>query len=178
MGYSDNSADENDSLDSNSENDSDSSDFRPVRPKKKRMSVKVVHETNRKNKYAVWCSELQEAALTEELVNCDVRQNAMDRSRSVESYDYSLAYKMKDQNSVSSESGPRESTRGLKRRFQDRGNVKLRLGPRRVSVNSDVMAEPRILSGLHVTVENTNEEVASDIANKLCELKEDLICKF
>lgn len=182
MKYSDNSGDENDSVDSDSGNDSDSPGFSAKKPKirkKNEPAEKRTHETTTQNKYNIWCSELQETSLTEELVNCDVRQNMLDRSRDVESYDYSLAYTMDDQHDVDSFGNKsREFPQGTKRRYGDRGSVKLRLGKRRSSSNErDCRGSPRTIFDLNVTVENTDEEVASDIANKLCEEKDDLICK-
>ncbi|PSN47385.1 hypothetical protein C0J52_11173 [Blattella germanica] len=188
LGYSDNSGDENDSLDSNSGNDSDSPAFRPVKPKLKKrcMSDKSVHQTDKQKKYKVWCSDVQESALTEDLLNCDVQKN-IDRSRDVESYNYKLAYKMEEQQEHEEDNEkeqdvntykdvPRDPSRGLKRRYGERGNVKSRLGPRPTNGNETlVKGTPREIIGLSVTMENTNEEVASDIANKLCEEKDDLI---
>jgi phosphorylated adapter RNA export protein len=180
--YSDNSGDENDSVDSDSGNDSDSPGFSAKKPKIKKTDEPAAenkgHET-KQHKYNIWCSELQETSLTEDLVNCDVRQNMLDRSRDVESYDYNLAYAMEDQHdsgSFANKSGA--FPQGTKRRYGDRGNVKLRLGRRGSNSNdSDCRGSPRAIFDLNVTLENTNEEVANDIANKLCEEKDDLICK-
>lgn len=183
MRYSDNSGDENDSVDSDSGNDSDSPGFRAKKPKLKKKSgaaVRTVH-TGKQNKYNIWCSELQETSLTEELVNCDVRQKMLDRSRDVESYDYKLAYSMDDQQTSVDNFGSesRAFHQGMKRRYEDRGNVKLRLGKRQNDINeSGCRGSPRTISDLNVTLENTNEEVADDIANKLCEEKDDLICEY
>ncbi|KAJ4427152.1 hypothetical protein ANN_24768 [Periplaneta americana] len=102
-----------------------------------------------------------------------VPQRMLDTSRAVESYDYKLAYRMDDQQ----ESEVRESAHGVKRRYEERGNVKLRLGKRSSNTDqNDYKGSPRNIFDLHVTVDNTDEEVASDIANKLCEEKDDLIC--
>ncbi|XP_069701874.1 phosphorylated adapter RNA export protein [Periplaneta americana] len=176
MKYSDNSGEENDSVDSDSGNDSDTPNFRAKKPKLKKKCVPQVkiHNTNRNNKYNIWSSELQETSLTEELVYCDVKQRMLDTSRAVESYDYKLAYRMDDQQ----ESEVRESAHGVKRRYEERGNVKLRLGKRSSNTDqNDYKGSPRNIFDLHVTVDNTDEEVASDIANKLCEEKDDLILK-
>lgn len=184
MKYSDNSGDENDSLDSESGNDSDSPLFRVKKPKLKKKSgaAERITHTSKQSKYNIWCSELQETSLTEELVNCEVRQKMLDRSRDVESYDYKLAYSMDDQQEPSVDNFGSESRafrRGFKRRYGDRGSVKLCLGKRQNSINeSDCKGAPRTISDLNVTLENTNEEVANDIANKLCEEKDDLICKY
>jgi phosphorylated adapter RNA export protein len=182
MRYSDNSGDENDSVDSDSGNDSDSPGFTAKKPKIKKKNVpgqKATRETTKQNKYNIWCSELQETSLTEELVNCDVRHDMLDRSRDVESYDYKLAYAMDDQHDVDSfSSKSRAFPQGTKRRYGDRGSVKLRLGKRQSNRNeTECRGSPRAVLDLNVTLENTNEEVASDIANKLCEEKDDLICK-
>lgn len=184
MKYSDHSGDENDSVDSDSGNDSDSPGFRAKKPKLKKKSgvaEETTHPSSKQNKYNIWCSELQEASLTEDLGNCDVRNKKFDRSRDVESYDYKLAYTMEDQqgNSVDTcGSKPRAFPQGVKRRYRDRGRAELRLGKRPNDSNkSDCRGSPRTLFDLNVTVENTNEEVASDIANKLCEEKDDLILK-
>jgi phosphorylated adapter RNA export protein len=178
MKYSDNSGDENDSVDSDSGNDSDSPGFRAKKPKLKKTNGPAADET-KQHKYKIWCRDLQEASLTEDLVNCDVRQNVLDRSRDVESYDYNLAYAMEDQHDTGSfATKSRALPQGTKRRYGDRGSVKLRLGKRESNSNdSDCRGSPRAIFDLNVTLENSNEEVASDIANKLCEEKDDLICK-
>jgi phosphorylated adapter RNA export protein len=184
MKYSDHSGDENDSVDSDSGDDSDSPGFRAKKPKLKKKcgaGEETTHPSSKQNKYNIWCSELQETSLTEELVNCDVRNKKFDRSRDVESYDYKLAYTVDDQQGNSVDScGSKSSAfpQGVKRRYRDRGSATLRLGKRPSDGNeSERRGSPRSLFELNVTVENTNEEVACDIANKLCEEKEDLICK-
>jgi phosphorylated adapter RNA export protein len=184
MKYSDDSADDNDSIDSDSGNDSDSPGFRVKKPKLKKKSGATegtAHHTSRHSKYNIWCNELQETSLTEELVNCDVRQK-IDRSRDVESYNYKLAYTMDNQQDHNVDGFGCESRafpQGIKRRYGDRGSVKLRLGKKRSNSNeSDCRGSPRTICDLYVTLENTNEEVATDIANKLCEEKDDLICKY
>lgn len=183
MKYSDNSGDENDSVDSDSGNDSDSPGLRAKKPKLKKCGAdeETTHPSSKQSKYNIWCSELQETSLTEDLVNCDVRNKEFDRSRDVESYNYKLAYTMDDQQENSVDSYGSKSgafTQGVKRRYRDRGSVKIRLGKRLSdSIESDGRGSPRNLFDLNVTVENTNEEVACDIANKLCEEKDDLIMK-
>jgi phosphorylated adapter RNA export protein len=184
MKYSDNSGDENDSVDSDSGNNSDSPDFRAKKPKlqkKCRGDEETTQPSSKQKKYNIWCSELQETSLTEELINCDVRNKEFDRSRDVESYDYKLAYTMEDEQRNSVDSFGNKSgafSQGVKRRYGERGSAKLRLGKRLSDSNErDGRGSPRSLYDLNVTAENTNEEVSCDIANKLCEEKDDLICK-
>lgn len=183
---SDNSCDEKSESDSD---DSDSPYFKLKRQKAKRHKHSNHGfnnvQTNKKNKYSIWCAELQEASLTNDLINFGVTNSNIDRSRDIESYDYRLAYKSHD---AESETEKEESNECIgyqkyyekpnnKRRFNERGNVKQRLGKRQDSFE-DSKSSPRTLLDLKVTHEDSNEDVAIDISNKLCEKKEDLICKL
>ncbi|XP_067004622.1 phosphorylated adapter RNA export protein [Anabrus simplex] len=193
MRYSDNSEDDNDSNNSDSDIDSDSPCFRPKRVKMKNKVRYINHEQNssQKKKYSVWCSDIQESELANELVNCDVRQKGLDRSRNVESYDYTLAYSLNEEGCEGEDSDEETDKGHRKRRFHERGtnfkqdsnngelpriSVKQRLGRRQNDPN-ELRGHPRLIMDLRVTEENDVEDVAIDIANKLCEPKDDLILR-
>lgn len=88
---------------------------------------------------------------------CDV--TTKDRSRDVETYDYTLARK------------------NNKRTRDDRKNTQLRPVGRQKE-KDESRGAPRYLVDLVVTSENSDEDCAKDLANKLFEEKEDLIRKF
>ncbi|KAF5307177.1 hypothetical protein FQR65_LT00693 [Abscondita terminalis] len=145
-------------FESSSESDSDEG-TKSKRPKLKLKPQAVSSKSNVKKKYDVWSTRVQEDLLLENLVNCDVSQ--VDRSRTVETYSINHV----------------PFIRNNKRTHEDRYNSHLRPFKRS---NSDDEYEssrgtPRVILDVHVTVENSDDEIAKDIANKLCEEKEDLI---
>ena len=181
MGYSDES---DDSVDSESDSDSDSGRVRSKRPKLKlkgsRNSAKNWGAKN--DKYKIWCTQLQEDSLTEDLVSCGVTKKRF-QERSVENYDipshYSLngRWNMEQRNNNSSED-EKDSERRLtnKRTNADRSNVKLRLGKKRNSMDVDNQkGAVRNIADLSATTESTDSDVATDIAAKLSEKKDLLI---
>ncbi|CAK1553014.1 unnamed protein product [Leptosia nina] len=130
----------------------------------------------RNNKYNIWCEALQEDLLTQDMGTCDVSK----KSRyGVESYDYTIKYRLDDNYISKKVFSSNEHNQTNKRRFSDRSNVKLRLGKR---VNSHQPTkekqEPRILPDLVVTTEDSIENIATDIAEKLTEEKKDLIARI
>ncbi|KAL4708460.1 hypothetical protein ACJJTC_001176 [Scirpophaga incertulas] len=151
---------------------------RPKRTKLKPRCPQPQEQTNKKDKYNVWCKTLQEDLLTQNMVSCDVTKKNADYG--VESYDYTIKYRLDDNyvpRNVFSNNRSNSYQEGTnKRRHSDRGTVKLRLGKR---VNSNCehkpKTNPRILPDLTVNPEDSIEEIAKDIAEKLCEEKEELI---
>lgn len=135
------------------------------------------------NKYQIWSASLQEESLMENLQGCDVTKNKM-RDRNVESYDYSLGYRLEGEvKSLKRRKSPEteyyqqndnKRSRGHNNQFNNRKNVKDRLGARKNSVCDN---SPRCILDLVITLENTDEEIAKDIANKLCEEKDSLMCE-
>lgn len=127
----------------------------------------------------MWSNRAQEDSLLA-MTSCDVSQK--DRSRDVETYDHTIARKYYAQlnNEVDVDVAPTDDARvriNNKRSRNDRKDVKLRLMNRRQSRDSSeerVKGQPRILMEI-VKEEKSNEEIAVEIANKLCENKEDLI---
>ncbi|KAK4885508.1 hypothetical protein RN001_001779 [Aquatica leii] len=144
-------------FESTSESDSDEG-TKSKRPKLKLKPQAVSSKSNSRKKYDVWSTHVQEDLLLENLVNCDVSQ--VDRSRTVETYSINHVPFLKNN----------------KRTREDRYNPHLRL-PKKS--NSDERENgggtPRTILDAHVTINNTEDEIAKDIANKLCEEKEDLI---
>jgi phosphorylated adapter RNA export protein len=166
---SDPSAEESDS------DDSDDSQHGQKKPKLKPSLMKTRQIPDKVKKYNVWSSGIQEEVLTQELTNCEVAQR-YERNRDVESYDYTMSH-----NNTNPEEYygnlPRTSNKRHHGECQSRG-IRARLGRRRRSSDDAMKGLPRTMLDLTTTVDNTAEEVAKDIANKLCEEKEELICKY
>lgn len=111
------------------------------------------------------------------MVSCDVTK----KSRyGVESYDYTIKYRL-DDNYVSKKVFTNDQVCNKdhttnKRKYNDRSNVKFRLGKR---VNSyqpqGEKQKPRYLPDLLVTLEDPLENIAEEIAEKLSEEKKDLV---
>lgn len=136
-----------------SQSDSDCGDRR--QPKRAKIKPKNIRHANKKqSKYSVWNARAQEDLLTETMNSCDVTK--LDRSRDVETYIF--------------------PKRNLKRTFNDRSNVHLRLGKRVLTKEEEASrSAPRHLLDLTVTVDSANDEVATDISNKLYEEKDDIL---
>ncbi|KOC71176.1 Phosphorylated adapter RNA export protein [Habropoda laboriosa] len=181
MGYSDES---DDSADSESDSDSDSGRLKSKRPKLKLKRSKNLSKNwgDQNDKYKIWCTQLQEDSLTEDLVLCGVTKKR-NQERSVESYNiphhYSFngRWNMEHHNNNSSEDekdGERRLTN--KRTHSDRSNVKLRLGKKRNSMDIDNQKGiARKIADLSTTAESTDADVATDITSKLSEKKDLLI---
>ena len=181
-----NYSDESDvSAASESDSDSDAGHSRTKKAKIKVKRSKAFAQQKRpaNDKYKVWCTQVQEESLTEDLVSCGVTRSIY-KDRNVESYDYTLGYALgnnKNQdNNTSDEDQETEVRKTNKRTFSDRRNVKLRLGKRRNSFNEgeEQKGSSRIIPDLSITAESTNEDVANEIADKLSEKKDSLIRKL
>ncbi|XP_023018246.2 phosphorylated adaptor for RNA export [Leptinotarsa decemlineata] len=155
----------------NSNSSSSDSDSSFKRNKRARIKIKPrarLQNSNRK-KYDIWSSRLREDGLSETLNNCDVTQK--DRSREVESYDYTLAYKFHNE-----EKSPFCNNKNNKRTFDDRNDINFK--QRKRSPGSKKMkGSKRVILALKTDVNSDTEVLAKDIANKLYEEKEDLIKK-
>lgn len=131
----------------------------------------------------------------ENLKGCGVDRNTSNYDRSIESYDYAFKYRMNGQKSLkrrqshSDDSEAQFDTFDTKnKRFransmgsgQNRKNVRLRLGHRSDDSSSNdgatTMNASRSILDLNVTADSTNEDVAREIANKLYEEKDELLC--
>lgn len=179
MRYSDES---DNSADSESESDSDSAHNCSKRLKLKPKKYKNVSHVSalQNNKYKVWCSQVQEESLTEDLISCGVTKNLY-QERSVESYNVPLRHNgsLHRNNNSSDDEKDIERRVSNKRTSSDRHNVKLRLGKRRNFAESDVQkGSAKIIADLSTTVESTNDDIATDITNKLEEKKDLLIRKY
>lgn len=147
-------------FESSSESDSDDGCKKLKRPKLKLKPQAVSSKSNFRKKYDIWSTRVQEDLLLENLVNCDVSQ--VDRSRSVETYSKNYVPFLTSN----------------KRTNSDRYKVNLRLPKKSRPTDEDsdtVQATPRVILDVHVTVEDSEDDIAKDIANKLFEEKEDLI---
>ncbi|GBP70107.1 Phosphorylated adapter RNA export protein [Eumeta japonica] len=152
------------------------------RPKRTKIRPRrpVQNQAEKKNKYNIWCTALQEDILTEDMVGCDVTKS---RRYGVESYDYTIKYRLEDSYiskkpfvDTKASHNIEEHNLSNKRKHADRKNIKHRLGKRENSYKRfDVKQKPRILSDLSVTANDDVEAVALDIAEKLSEEKKDLI---
>lgn len=157
-------------------------------------------QTSRFNqkKYNIWSKSLQEEVM-ENLKGCEVDQDSSKYDRNIESYDYSLKYRINGENSLKRrQSYSDDSDKGYNgsssnffeaknKRFRanslnvkDRRNVRLRLGNRSDDSSSNdgsTMKTARCILDLNVTADYSDEQVARDIANKLYEEKDDLMSK-
>lgn len=182
MRYSDES---DNSADSESDSDSDSTQANVKKPKLKLKKNKHLRKdlTTKNDKYKVWCTQMQEESLTEDLTSCGVTKKLY-QERSVESYNFTLRYSGNDRkphnNNSSDEEKEIEHRLTNKRTNSDRHDVKFRLGKRRNSFQMDSdnqRGSVRIISDLSTTMDSTDADVATDITNKLSERKELLISK-
>lgn len=182
MRYSDES---DDSADSESDSDSDSTQANVKKPKLKLKKNKHLWKdsTSKNDKYKVWCTQMQEESLTEDLTSCGVTKKLY-QERSVESYNFTLQYPGNGRelcnNNSSDEEKDIERRLTNKRTNSDRRDVKFRLGRRRNSSQMDSDSQKgsvRIIADLSTTVDSINADVAADITDKLGERKELLISK-
>lgn len=139
---------------SDSDSDSDSNRKKSKKPK---IKFKPKLQQPKRKKYDIWSTRVQEDVLAETLNSCDV--TLKDRSRNVESYDY-LSHRISN-----------------KRTRDDRKNPNIRTIGRSKS-EERVKGSSRKIFNLNVTASNTPEEIAKDVANKLYEEKEELICMY
>lgn len=194
--------------------------------------TKHQNHNHNQNKYKIWSNGLQEETLTQNLQGCDVT-NENKYNRDVESYDFSLKYRLNGENKLkrrqsytySDDDNESDTNSNLKRHRgggggggghshhnhhnhhnrggDDRRNhksVKSRLGGERErkpsgsrSKNNDdddcdessnsnsnerFNQAPRFILDLTTTIESESDAVATDIANKLCEEKDDLLLRI
>lgn len=147
------------------------------------------------SKYNIWTESLQEDTLMETMRGCDVTLNGM-RNRDVESYDYNLKYRLNGGNAFQRVLKRRQSNSddsdgyGGGKRFRsmsfgasgtrERKNVKLRLGKRNSSdsnSNDSFQNAPRHILDLNLSADCPNEAFAAELANKLCEEKDELMLR-
>jgi len=167
-----------------SDESDDSADFESdSKPKLKLKKNKHLWKnlTTKNDKYKVWCTQMQEESLTEDLTSCGVTKKLY-QERSVESYNFTLRYTGNGRepcnNNSSDEEKDIEYRLTNKRTNSDRRDVKFRLGKRRNSMDLDSQkGSIRIIADLSTTVDSTDADVAIDITNKLKERKELLISK-
>lgn len=137
----------------------------------------------------------------ENLKGCGVDQDDGKYDRKSEAYDYSLKYRLNGENSLKRRQSysddsdkelvplPSNFFESRNKRFRanslsvkDRKNVRLRLGnPSDDSSSNDgagTMNSARCILDLATTANDGDEDVARDIANKLYEEKDDLMCEL
>lgn len=134
-----------------------------MKPKARRQGV----NESRPKKYDIWSTRIQEEVLSETFNSCDVSHK--DRSRDVESYDYTLSrsYNFNDEG---------DKRVNNKRNRNDRKNPNLRLKNKKEDESKKVKGNPRVILDLTaVAEEDSLQDLARDMANKLYEEKEDLI---
>ncbi|KAH8277781.1 hypothetical protein KR018_006817 [Drosophila ironensis] len=156
-----------------------------------------MQSTNRARfrKYNVWTATLQEDALSENMRGCDVTRSANDRN--VENYDFSLRYRLNGERSLkrrlsnSSDDGHDSAHPANKRgrpssrpavEYPQRGSVKSRLGHRSRRGNSSASGssdscEPRHILDLNEVTGRDPSDVATEMASKLYEEKDELLGK-
>ncbi|XP_072757138.1 uncharacterized protein Phax [Anoplolepis gracilipes] len=167
------------SADSESDSDSDSTHTNIKRPKLKLKKHILSRDSSKNDKYKVWCTQMQEESLTEDLISFGVTKKLY-QERNVESYNFTLRYSHNGRESCNNNSSDDE--KDIEQRFtnkrtnSDRHNVKLRLGKRRNFMDSDNQkGSARIVADLSTTVDSTDADIAVDITTKLNEKKELLI---
>lgn len=168
--------------DSSSDSDSSikkSSSRRKFVPQK---PVSSVLPPKRKN-YNIWCSDLQTEVLTNNLVDCNVDQSA-ERTRDVESYNYKISAFLNDsddsRHSFSDNQKVKKSGFTAKRKHDGHyveGKKKDRVAKPRNNAREKKGASRKILP-LTTSINDSEADIARDIANKLYEEKEELICKY
>lgn len=165
---------------SDSDTDSDSAVKKTKKPRIK-LKPKTRYRRAAQKKYDIWSTRVQDEVLAETLNSCDV--TVKDRSRDAETYDFSLGkqYWNEDHKPAKDVLFTEEPRLSNKRTRENRNNSNFRQRKRshsRENQEEKVSSKPRILLGLNVDIDSTENEIAKDIANKLYEEKEDLICKF
>lgn len=147
-------------------------------------------------KYNIWTADIQEESLMENLKGCGVDKATSNYDRKSEQYDFTLKYRLNGENSLkrrqsnnSEDDTDYFATKSQNKRFRSnssgqssRKNVRLRVGHRSgddsSSNDSEVLRQPRVILDLNVTATSTHDDIARDLANKLYEEKDDLMCKF
>lgn len=164
-----------------SESDSDSdSKFKKSKKPKIKLKPRARYSKPAKKNYDIWSTKVQEDVLAETLNSCDV--TAKDRSRDVESYDFSLGtkyYQNEERDYIRNQFQDQEPKKGNKRTRDNRKNANFRQQQRkRSSSRESIKGSPREILDLVADENCSEEDLAKDIANKLYEEKQELICKF
>lgn len=164
---------------SDSDSDSDSAVKKIKKPRIK-LKPKARYRKPAQKKYDIWSTRVQDEVLAETLNSCDV--TLKDRSRDAETYDFSLSKDYYGDGDTEIKPNFKEEPRtNNKRTRTDRNNVNFRQAKRSQSRDNrrqNVSSKPRFLIPLNVNIDSKEDEIAKDIANKLYEEKEDLICKY
>lgn len=145
------------------------------------MKPKTRYRKPTQKRYDIWSTRVQDEVLAETLNSCDV--TVKDRSRDAETYDFSLGkkyYEEEESQTVEEKLFKGDHRTSNKRTRADRNNTNFRQTKRthKEKKGDNVTSKPRMLLDLVVNIDSTEEQIAKDIANKLYEEKEDLICKF
>lgn len=154
----------------------------------------------------IWASGLQEESLMENLKGCGVDQQTNNYDRSVESYDYSIKYRLNGENALKRRQSTNSDSsndqqyacfnqkQSKNKRFransmgggqQNKRNVRQRLGVKSEDSSSNdgnlkgnLKAPREIIDLNEFTAGMSNEEIARDFANKLYEEKDELMRKL
>lgn len=118
---------------------------------------------------------MQADALTDSLLNCDVSQ---ERDRNVESYHYRGALKDRVIKTARRKNHNWEQAFHHKRKHNGDFSETYQKSKNCDSIEPEAKGNSKNILSLSTTVENTESEIATDIANKLYEKKEDLICEL
>ncbi|XP_034942505.1 phosphorylated adapter RNA export protein [Chelonus insularis] len=179
--YSD---DTEESSESASDSDSQSGIKKMKRPKLRAKRRKIESDsTNKIDKYKIWNTQVQEEALTADLISCGVTKKLY-QGRNVENYDLPIHYHLNGHKTLGNRSSDddKEDEKDVnirtsnKRTHADRSNVKLRLGKKSSSMDVDSQKGcVRTISDLSITIESSDSQVACDITEKLHEKKDSLI---
>ncbi|KAJ8935155.1 hypothetical protein NQ314_012973 [Rhamnusium bicolor] len=149
---------------SDTDSDSDSNTRRSKKPKIK-LKPKPQEQNSKRKKYDIWSTRVQEEVLAATLNSCDV--TTKDRSRDVETYDFTLGKKYYEE---------LEEKKNNKRTREDRKKPNFRQ-KKRSNSDEKLKGNKRVILDLAVDLNSSAEEMAKDMANKLCEEKEELILK-
>lgn len=172
---------DHDEQSSESSSDSDVSEHarKLAKQKKKTLNQKLrsaASQQPRKRDYSIWCTDATEEILTNNLLNCNV-DRSKDRSRDVESYDHSLAYAdERGKEGGIFKSSAREEHNN-KRKRHERPLATARRKYRSKQAEPQIEMTSRTILPLIKTAADSAEELAQDMANKLLEEKESVICK-
>nr|CAD7573807.1 unnamed protein product [Timema californicum] len=180
--YSD-SEEENNSADSDSNSDSDSNPKRPKLRKPGKAKGRPNSTSRPSQKYNVWSADVQENSLVDELESCGMKKKKkFNRDLGVESYN--LPFSVTKPNKMRSQG----SFRGYKRHWQDTkvkdpspellANGLVVLSSTAEDGEIESYGDKRDLPDLQKTVDSDANDLAQDIANKLCETKDDLISSY
>lgn len=155
--------------------------------KRPKLKARRRRDDTKPDKYKIWCTQVREEALTEDLVSCGVTKK-MYQGRNVENYDLPSHFHLNgfdrpNNNSTDDEREEEEEEvvkrTSNKRTQADRKNVKLRLGKRHNSMEVDSQkGSVRTILELSTTIESTDSDVINDIVKKLNEKKDTLISKL